>query len=904
VLAGRDIERRIVADLLDAARRSAGGSLVVHGLAGSGKSTLLADAASSASDMRVLHTQGVESEAPLAFAALQRLLWPLRRSVEQLPAPQANALRVAFGEAEGDEARFLAFLATLTLLADAADDKPTLVVVDDAQWLDEASAAAVQFAARRLNAEPVAMLFAIRDGEEHSFDSADLPQLSLGAVSIEAAGDVLSARGVQVAAPVRDQLVEATGGNVLALVELAGALTAEQLGGREPLPSPLPLTNGVEREFLDRTRGLPAPAQRLLLVAATDDSARASIVLDAARQLDAANDTLDEVERAGLLTVSGDVVALRHPLVRSAVYRGATSRERQAAHRALAEALTASGDRERAVWHRAAAAEGPDPEVVAELDTVATAAQARGGHEAAAAAWSRAAELTPEVHERGRRLYLAASSAWLGAHPSRAAALAASAASAVTEPQLRAQLLTLQAQIEWNTRSLNEGFDYVLQAIETAAGVNLAMAQQLAMLATSLAAFGAQSPRSFDPNTLIPEPEPEAAPRTWAAFHLLQGFRAISRPDYATTAREFGLAFALTEADAVEGDHVLQPNLAIAAWLVDDDERSLLLHDHQLVGARRAGALNMVDHALTRGFPTQLATGAWSKAGAAAAEALSLTESTGHRGLTALPLAELALLAALRGEASADGYLADVARVREAGPVGITDALVTDLAHWAAALLPSQRPESALHHLEQITTPMTRRMAALDTFSAAIRCGRQDVVDARLEEIEDFAAGTRRPSSIAVAAHGRALLGDGAADENFQRALAAHDESPRRPDRARTELAYGEFLRRTRHRVDARIHLRTALALFEELGAAPWAERAAQELRASGETARRREAASADALTPQERQVAALVRQGLSNRDAAAQLFLSRRTVDFHLRNVFAKLGIASRAELTAMQLD
>ena len=258
---------------------------------------------------------------------------------------------------------------------------------------------------------------------------------------------------------------------MLALVELAAVLDADQLAGRQPLPQPLPLTEGVERGFLDRTRRLSPAAQRLLLVVAADDSSRANVVLTAARGLDAGPDALDEVERAGLLTIDEDLVELRHPLVRSAVYRGATSSERRAAHRVLAEALGTVGDRERAAWHRAAAAEGPDPEVVDELELVATAAQSRGGHEAAAAAWSRAAELTTDPQARGRRLYLAASSSWLGAHPARAAALATAAAADLTEPHLRARLLTLQAQIEWNTHSLNDGYEFVLQAAEVAATI-------------------------------------------------------------------------------------------------------------------------------------------------------------------------------------------------------------------------------------------------------------------------------------------------------------------------------------------------------------------------------------------------------------------------------------------------
>jgi DNA-binding NarL/FixJ family response regulator len=313
----------------------------------------------------------------------------------------------------------------------------------------------------------------------------------------------------------------------------------------------------------------------------------------------------------------------------------------------------------------------------------------------------------------------------------------------------------------------------------------------------------------------------------------------------------------------------------------------------------------MVAHALTPGFHSQIATGAWSKAAAAAAEALPLAASTGHPGMTALPTAELALVAALRGDDDVDSHLEAVADIRAKHPIGITDSLVVDLTPWALGMQATAQPATALHHLEQIRGPGLRRLASLDVFDIAVRARRTDDAERWLGEVESFAAGTGTPAATALVEHGRALLSDGDdAEKYFEQALAAHAVSPRLPNRARTELAFGEWLRRARRRVDAREHLRVGLALFEQLGAARWAERAAQELRASGENARRRDVSTATDLTAQERQVAALVRQGLSNRDAAARLFVSPRTVDFHLRNVFTKLGVASRAELTALPLD
>nr|WP_239523184.1 AAA family ATPase [Geodermatophilus normandii] len=900
-MVGRDVERAAIAALVDAARHGRGGALVVRGVAGSGKSTLLTHALAAAPGTTVLRTSGVESESPLAFAALQRLLWPLRARTDALPSPQQAALRAALGEAEGEGDRFLAFLGTLSLLSDAAERSPVLAVVDDAHWLDDASAAALLFVARRLQAERIALLFAARDGEAHGFEAPDLPAVVLGGVTGETAGTLLTSRAGGVVDPaVRDRLVAATGGNPLALGELSAALTGDQLAGREPLPASLPLTEGVERGFLDRYRRLSGRAQRLLLVATADDTARLTVVRDAAGRLEAGDEALDEAERTGLLRIDGDTVVLYHPLVRSAVYRAATSAQRRAAHRALADVLRADADRR--AWHLAAAADRPDDEVVAALDTVAERAAARGGHEAAAAAWARAAELTAGGEARGRRLYLAASSAWLGAHPSRAAALATAAAVEVWDPLIRARLLTLQGQVEWNTRSLDDGYDHIVEAAQVAAGVDEALAQQLAMLAASLAAFGARSPRDVDPAALVPRPEPDAPPRVRTASALLHGFRAVARQDWGTAAACFGDAFALTDADPLD-DHVLQPNLGVAAMLIDDDGRGLRLHAEQLTAARSAGALSMVEHALTRGAQFQIATGAWVQAAGAAAEALPLTAGTGHPGLTALPTAELALLAALRGDDAADRHLAEVAAIRDAHPIGLSESIVADLVHWARGLR-ARQPAPALHHLEKISSPRMRRMAGLDRLASAVRAGRADLARTWLGELEEFAEGTGAPAAVAVVEHGRALLTGNDAEEHFRRALDAHATSLRVPDRARTELAFGEYLRRARRRVDAREHLRTALALSEELGAAPWAERAAQELRASGETARRRDVTTATELTPQERQVADLVRQGLSNRDAAARLFVSPRTVDFHLRNVYSKLGLASRAELAALPLD
>ena len=383
---GREAEQARVRELLEAARAGSGGVLVVHGDAGVGKSTLLADLVREARQpdadvpVTVLRTQGIESEAPLPFAALQRLLRPVMRLADRIPAPQAHALRVAFGEAlsadgasagaghagrgDGQSERFLMFLGTLNLLAAAAEEQPVLAVVDDAHWLDDGSAAALLFAARRLSLEPVALVFGARDGDVREFEGRDLPSLHLQGLDRASVSALLGEQtGTPVSPEVSAQLLAATGGNPLALVELPQVLSPMQLAGRAPLPGRLPVTGGVERVFAERAERLSQDAQRLLLLVAADDSAQPSVVRAAARHLGIDPDSLDEVERSGLVTVVEDQLELRHPLVRSAIYNGATSVARRAAHRALAESLGPE-DADRRAWHRAAAADEPDESVV------------------------------------------------------------------------------------------------------------------------------------------------------------------------------------------------------------------------------------------------------------------------------------------------------------------------------------------------------------------------------------------------------------------------------------------------------------------------------------------------------------------------------------------------------------
>ncbi|MFN0283948.1 MAG: ATP-binding protein [Kineosporiaceae bacterium] len=905
MLAGRDDERVLVRGLLAQACNSAGSALVLHGLPGVGKSTLLVAAAgdAAADGFTVLRTSGIESESPLAFAALQRLLRPVLRLAERLPAPQARSLRRAFGEEDGEVDRFLVFLGALSLLAEAAEQAPVLAVVDDAHWLDDASAAALLFVARRLQAERIALLFAARDDDVRRFDAGELPTLALGELDASDAGVLLTAlAGVPVPGDVLDRLVTGTGGNPLALVELANALPTGQLSGHDPLPVQLPLTEGVERAFLDRVRRLPPGAQAFLLVAAADDSGRAAIVRQAALALDASSEDVGAAEDSGLVRVIDGVVTLRHPLVRSAVYGAATRSQRRAAHRALADALVGSGDVDRRAWHRAAAVEEPDESVVADLDQVAERAGQRGGLEAASAAWERAAELTVAAGPRAARLLSAAGAAWAGAQPGRARALAEAARAAAGSVVVRADVDRLRARIEWNIGSGPVGHRILLQAARDVAGADFTRATVMARMAAAAATFGADSGIDIDPTEFVGDPDslPPGAARSSAL--LLSGFAHIARGNLRDAAAEFRLAFA---EDTAGGDVDLVPNLGLAALYIGDDDVALREYGRFVARARDAGAPVTILYGLARRAAAEISTGDWSTAAAGSAEALDLARGTGRDPLGSLPLAWLTLLAALRGDQPEfDRCRTEFDRPTRGRDVGLTSVVSRDVMLWARGVAAADTPDAALHHLEQITHAMVTNMSALDRIEVAARAGRADRVGEWADELATMADLTGAPWAIASAAHGRALLADGSeAQSLFERALDAHARSPRRVDQARTELAFGEFLRRSRRRVDAREHLRAALDTFEDVGAERWATRARHELRASGETSRRRDSSTPVDLTPQERHVAELVRQGLSNRDAAAQLFLSPRTIDFHLRNVFAKLAVSSRAELAALEL-
>jgi DNA-binding CsgD family transcriptional regulator len=911
MLYGRDAERGRIADLLDGARHARSGALVIGGESGVGKSALLEDAREQAADMLVLSGSGVESEAALPFAALHQVVRPVLDQLENLPAPQATALRGALGLAAGEsDDRFRVSLAVLSLLAEAAEPRPLLCLVDDAHWLDEASADALVFVARRLEAEGIVMLFAAREGEVRRFEAPGLPTLEIGGLEPTAAGTLLDRHApVALSKAVRERLILETAGNPLALLELSSTLSEEQLSGSEPVLAPIPVSARVERAFLARVRRLPEETQTLLLAAAADDSGDLATVLRAAAQLGATAEALDAVEQDGLAQIRGTELELRHPLVRSAVYQGAPLSKRQAAHRALADALEGEAQADRRAWHLAAASVEPDPSVVEELEQAAQRARERSGFAAASLAFERAAALTTEQHRQVRQLTAAAENAWLAGRSERAALLLRRARPLATEPIERAEIDRWRGLVELVGGRPADAWQMLVEAARGVAPSEGERALELLNFASVAAAYAGDRDANIAVAEVVRGLTADEAPFARMLAGLLTGIGDHAEGDFASAAPKLRAALELAEE---LDDHAAasEPPLTLlfagrAALYLGDDESAYRTHREAAARARGSGVLGV----LTQVFPiltaAEIWAGRWPSASADATEAVRLGRETGQHHLVIQERVLLALLAALRGEEGECRTLAAEAR-EFASALGL--GIVSGVANWALALLELGlgQAEEALRRAREVSDALTVVWSALDRIEAAIRTGERETAREWLASFEQWAESSHAVWARAVALHCHALLAEEEADAEclFQAALDAHARAARPFERARTELVYGEFLRRARHRVDAREHLHAALDTFETLGARLWAERAQVELRGSGETARKRDPSTRGELTAQELQIARFVSEGLSNREVAAQLFLSPRTVEFHLRNVFRKLGITSRTQLARLDLN
>ena len=872
VLIGRESECAWIERMLEGARGGRSAALVVRGDAGIGKSTLLEYAVARAGDARVVRALGVETELEFAYSGLHELVRPLLDRLPELPPVQADALRGALALAEAQGAgRLYIGAATLSLLAAGRDDGLLLCVVDDAHWLDEASAGALAFAARRLEAEGVVMLFAAHG---KGFTARGIPELELGGLDTEAAVELLDHDGsVRVSREVAEALVAATGGNPLALLELRRRLSIEQLQGAEPLPHPVPVDESMETAFATQAHSLSDEARRALVIAATADTRAMRVI---ARTGDTNPAAFEECEDAGLLAVEDGQIAFSHPLVRSAVYQHATPAERRAAHRALADSFADDGKyAERRAWHLAAASVEPNEEVAGQLERAAAAASERRGHVTAAAMFERAAGLTPRSEPRARRLYLAAHSAWLAGQGDRALRLLHDAEAG--DDLLRADAFHLQSRIELSRNAAAGANDRLVSEAERVEPLDAARAG--AMLATAVEATP-------------PDARLELARRAASL--------AAGHDDAAGLLTTLVLSRVLLEVgEAKEAhEHLARARVTLAAnrELRRDPELTLAAVEtlarvgpgedalcrellEEVTAEARAHAVVVLPRVLLQTAWLDFEAGQWTDASLNFFEAARLADEIGQERERIAAIAGTGLLDALRGRVTdartAAAQLGDAggAAARILGLVelrcGDTDAAIAQL----EAAIADPTPPILVRGLPA---------PQLDLAEAYLRAGRR-------EEARTAAAMLRGGDAVWA----RALLEGGPA---FAEAREHVAEQPFLLARVRLNL--GEHLRREGSRREARSELRAALAVFEQLDAEPWSERARRELRASGETARRRQASTVDELTPQELQIARMVAAGASQKEVAATLYLSPKTIEYHLGKVYRKLGITSGRQL------
>jgi DNA-binding CsgD family transcriptional regulator len=904
-LLGRDAERARIGALLDAARASRSGALVLRGEPGIGKTALLEDARAQASEMHLLSARGIEAESELPFASLHQLLRPALHLKSKLPGPQEIALKSALGLAERrGEDHFLVSAASLTLLSELAEDRPVLCVVDDAHWLDKPSTDALLFVARRLGAEGVAMLFAARDDEARRFEARELPQLELGELGSTAAASLLTSASSSAIDPgVRNVLVEQARGNALALLELPALLNEAQLAGLEPLPEPLPLSRDVEQIYLERVRRLPERTQRALLVAAADDEGDAGLILQAAGFLGLGSDALDAAEQKALVAIHDRQFDFRHPLVRSAVYGAATSSERRDAHRALATALANDATRaDRRVWHLAAASLEPDEDVAQALEEAAQRAANRRGHAAEAKALARAAALSLNGTARARRVVRAARAARIACADDYAIALARDAQSEELDALQRAEIACVFAAADVRRGRPFDSFARVLESADEIAELDVEKAVELLIWANASATTAGQFAALADVSRAATRVLHVA--KDGVVLHVLEALAAFPRPMHGNEAAELDDAFAWAST-ANDPRHVYVVAYALA--LTGDANRFDALVDRAISLSRMTGDLGVLAEALTARASVHSVWQRFDLAEREAEEGRAFARDLGATNTAAQCASVLAKMAAVRGdEAEARRYADEVIETASSHGlmprVGVARYALAFLdlgySRWAAAL-------ERLHALvdpQRSPDPVLAKIALLDTIEAATRAGEMRSAQEALEAFEDWSP-SAPPFAQPMLHCGRALVHEQRAAEHFEAALELATLA--RPfDLARIRLLYGEHLRRERRRKDARALLGSALEAFEEMNADPWAERARSELRASGAVARKRDPSTLGQLTAQELQIVRFVSEGLSNKEIAAQLYLSPRTIDYHLRNVFAKLGITSRTQLVRLQID
>ncbi|HYL07686.1 MAG TPA: AAA family ATPase [Candidatus Udaeobacter sp.] len=908
MLRGREAECIRIDALLDAARQGQSSALVIRGEPGVGKSALLRYALDRATGMTTVITRGLESESELPFAGLADIVRPLHQAVAAIPAPQAAVLEgaVALGPPVGGD-RFAVCAATLSLLAAAAESSPLLVAVDDIQWLDTGSAEAVLFAARRISAEGVVLLLAIREGEPTVLELLDLPVMHLRGLREEASMQLLADQtGPHVVPRIAAELHTATEGNPLALLEISNLLTEAQRAGSQPLPDPLPSGPGLERAFVRRLAMLPSQSRDALLVVATSDSTELAPIRRAMVLLNLAPATLEAAESAGLISLDVADIHFRHPLIRSAVYQSASAVGRREAHSALARVLDADQVADRRTWHLAAAAVEPDESVAAAMEQTAGRSIARSGYAASAKAFVRAAELTPALADRARRFLAAGNAFYLAGRPDEAIHCLDEALVCGPGQQVHGDIQHLRAVIEMWSRNPWTAYELLIAEAERALPDDPRAACELMAEAVGPSIMAGRVRKGL-----------ETAERALSIAQLVEG-----EPPILVWVM---LAAALINCGhSAAGQELLDKSLArfkksgepqpaltgplLLASLLDTEryEEARQLAAGAAAEARRAGALGVLPYVLAVLSDIEFRTGRWTEAYASASESVRLGRETDQRSAGSYTLVCLARIEA------AYGLDTDcIEHVRTALQGARLHGAESIYAYAGAALglleLGRGRPEEAAIHLDEVHRftqghglgePNVVQWQP-DHVESLARTGRTAEALHALDLLEEQAEHTGRVWAKAAAARCRGYLSDAANSEShFTRAIALHQLKPTPFEIARTQLCFGEVLRRQRRRSEARDHLYEALHAFERLGAEPWAARARAELQATGERSRRRDVATSRQLTPQELQIALVVAGGATNREAAAQLFLSPKTIEAHLSSVYAKLTIRSRSEL------
>jgi DNA-binding CsgD family transcriptional regulator len=905
-LIDRDAERNTLDRFVAAIHAGESQALVVSGEAGVGKTELLDYLAANASGCRIARTTGCQSEMELAFAALHQLCAPMLGSLQLLPPPQCDAVRTAFGMSSGPVPdRFLIGLGVLTLLSAIAEEQPLVCLVDDEQWLDRASAQVLGFVARRLVAESVGMVFAARTP---SSELAGLGELRVdGLQEADARALLDSALTGPLDMRVRDQILAETHGNPLALLELPRGLTTQQLAGGFGLPGAVRLSGGIDESFRRRVHVLPEQTRRLLLIAAAEPVGDPVLVWGAAARLGVGGEAGEPATEAGLVEF-GTRVRFRHSLVRSVVYGSASAKERQEVHAALAEVTDPQLDPDRRAWHRAHAAAGPDEAVAAELERSADRAQARGGVAAAAAFLERATMLTIDPMRRTERaLGAAGANLQAGAFETVRQLLSIAEAGAITDLQ-QARIDLIAADLAFVTNRGSDAPSLLLKAASRLESIDVDLSRatylqafSAAILAGHLALGGGVHEVA---RAATAAPPPRHAMR--APDLLLEGLAAHFDRGY-----EAGLPI-LRRALGIFGNNMSVDEQLRSHWIAGvvaphlwDDDRWDLLSDRHIQLARGVGALSELPLALSLRAVMMLFAGDLTGAALLIGEHQVAVDVTGSHLSNPAEL----VLAALRGRQADAAGLIDAA-IREASSRGEGIGIV--LAEWTNAVLYNGlgRYEQAMQAAQRATAQsvemVVRGWASAELVEAAVRTGQSDVAADALRRLAERTTPSGTDWARGVEVRSRALLSHGdTAERLYLESIERLGRTRMRVDLARAHLLYGEWLRRERRRVDARAQLRIAHDMLESMGMEAFAERARRELQATGETARKRTIANGDEqLTAQEAQIARMARDGLSNPEIGVRMFISGRTVQYHLRKVFTKLGIESRSQLDRVLPD